>query len=100
MSTITLTEKNFDREVNQSDLPVLVSYEDSNFPNAAAPVDGISSRLSGVMKCCKINVGTDPGLASKHKVRSVPTIQLFKDGKITDTIVGTMKTEQLLKILQ
>ena len=100
MNTITLTEKNFDREVNQSTLPVLVSYEDGNFPNAAASVDSVSSRLDGVMKCCKINVGTDPTLATKNKVRSVPTIQLFKDGKVTDTIVGSMKTEQLMKILQ
>ena len=100
MATITLTEKNFDREVKQSVLPVLVSYEDNNFPNAATSVDGISDRLSGVMKCCKINVGTDPGLANKYKVRSVPTILLFKEGHVTDTIVGSMKTDQLMKILQ
>ena len=100
MSAITLTEENFDKEVRQSPLPVLVSYHSSNNGNGNDSVDSVSRHLNGVLKCCKINVGTVPSLAKKYRVHSVPTIQLFQEGRVTDTIVGTMRTEQLMRILQ
>ena len=97
MPAITVTEANFEREVKQSPLPVLVSYQNVA---GSSPVDGISEHLNGVLKCCKINVDTDPSLARKYRVRCVPTILLFNRGRVTDTIVGEMRTEQLMRILQ
>ena len=84
MSAITLTEENFAAEVKQSTQPVLVSFchdKDVSIPN---------------YKCCKASTS----LANKYKIRSTPTILLFKGGKVTDTIVGSMRTEQLMRILQ
>ncbi|MCL1881786.1 MAG: thioredoxin family protein [Oscillospiraceae bacterium] len=101
MSAITLTEANFEKEVNHSDLPVLVSYEDNRSPYTAADaVDKVSESMNGALKCCKINVNTNPTLATKYQIRSVPTMLLFKHGKVTDTIVGKINPEQLMKILK
>jgi thioredoxin 1 len=97
MPAITLTEANFDTEVKQSRLPVLVSYQNHSSVDS---VDKISDRMNGVLKCCKINIGTNPGLAHRFRIRSVPTILLFKSGQVTDTIVGETRTEQLMRILQ
>jgi len=97
MPAITLTEANFEQEVKQSRLPVLVSYQNNT---AANSVDRISERMNGVLKCCKINVGTTPALAQRYRIRSIPTILLFKHGQVTDTIVGETRTEQLIRILQ
>jgi thioredoxin 1 len=96
MMAITLTEANFDKEVKQSPLPVLVSFQ----PNSGGSVEGVSEHLNGVLKCCTINADTNLELAKKYRVRSLPTILLFNRGRVTDTIVGTMRTEQLMRILQ
>jgi len=97
MPAITLTKENFDEEVKQSSLPVLVSYQGST---STGSIDRVSSHLNGVLKCCKVNAGANPELAQKYKVRCLPTVLLFKDGRVTDTIVGAMRTEQLMQILQ
>jgi thioredoxin 1 len=97
MPVITLTEKNFDKEVKQSRLPVLVSCQDSG---SVVCVENISERMKNVLKCCRINVGANPGLARRYRVRCLPTILVFKAGVVTDTIVGETRTEQLIRILQ
>ncbi|MCL1789005.1 MAG: thioredoxin family protein [Oscillospiraceae bacterium] len=96
MALIALTEANFDEEVKQSSLPVLVSFQ----PNSGSTVDGVSERMGGVLKCCTINPDTELGLAKKYRVRSLPTFLLFNGGRVTDTIVGTMGAERLMRILQ
>jgi thioredoxin-like negative regulator of GroEL len=81
---ITLTEDNFNKEVKQSSRPVLVSFchsSDVSVPN---------------FKCCRAS----KELANKWGIRSEPTILLFRRGKVTDTIVGSLRTEQLERILQ
>jgi thioredoxin 1 len=93
MPAITLTEENFDREVKQSCLPVLVSFGENN-------VDNVSERMRGVLKCCKINIKTNPRIAQRYRIRNIPTILLFKGGHVTDTIIGETRTEQLMRILQ
>jgi thioredoxin 1 len=90
MTAITLTEANFEREVNQSALPVLVGF------GSVDNIDNVSERMGGALKCCK----AAPALADKYKIRTTPTMLLFKNGCVTDTIVGAVKTEQLLKILR
>jgi thioredoxin 1 len=94
MAVITLTEANFDREVNNSALPVLVGFE------SAECIDSVSEQLGKKMKCCKVSSSTAPGLARRYQVHGVPTMLLFKGGQVTDTIFGAIKTEQVLKILQ
>ncbi|MCL1866944.1 MAG: thioredoxin domain-containing protein [Oscillospiraceae bacterium] len=97
MAAITLTEENFEKEVKQSALPVLVSYREGEISSDC--VDRVSERMDGVLKCCKINAKASPELVKRYRIRSVPTILLFKRGQVTDTIVGETRTEQLMRIL-
>ncbi|MCL2071132.1 MAG: thioredoxin family protein [Oscillospiraceae bacterium] len=97
--TIALTESNFDREVKQCSVPVLVSFHPGGNSRTDS-VDNFSERLNGALKCCTINAATQPRLTRKYKVRSLPTILLFNRGRVTDTIVGVTRTEQLMQILQ
>jgi thioredoxin-like negative regulator of GroEL len=94
MAAITLTEANFDREVGQSALPVIVGFGDSD------NLDDVSRHLKGSLKFCKVNCVTAPSLAKRYKIHNTPTMLVFKGGRVTDTIVGALKPEQLLKILQ
>ena len=91
MIAITLNEANYEREMREiknSALPVLVGFGGEN-------IDSVSVRMRGAYKCYR----ADSDLAKRYQVRKLPTLLLFKDGKVTDTIVGSLKEEQLLKIL-
>jgi len=87
MATITLNEANFEREVNESVLPVLVGF--------GTDIDSVNARMNGSYKCCK----ADSALAKRCRVRKMPTLLLYRGGKVTDTIVGSLAAEQVVKIL-
>jgi len=88
MPAITLTEENFDREVQESNRPVLVSFSQNT--DLSVPD----------YKCCKVDVRKSVGLARRYRIYSVPTVLLFRGGRVTDTIVGSVGSEQLMRILQ
>jgi thioredoxin 1 len=86
-----LTDGNFGQEVLKSDIPVLVDfYADWCGPcTMMAPiVEDLSEDYKGVVKVGKVNVEEYPDLSSKYSVINIPTFLLFKDGQITETIVG------------
>jgi len=97
MPSIIITEDNFDAEVKESETPVLVSFCLNSY---AANIESVSEKLGDSLKIGRINVSDEPNLAYRYKIRSVPTLLLFKDGRVTDTIVGVTPAENLIKILQ
>jgi len=60
-------------------------------------LDEVSQKVSH--KIAKVNVDDESNLANKYKIRSIPTMIVFKDGKIIDTMVGVMNTEALINKL-
>ena len=81
---LRVNSDNFDKEVLQSELPVLVDfYSDSCVPcKMLAPVlSQIESENNGSLKVVKINVNYDIELAKRFEVRAAPTLVLFKNGK-------------------
>ncbi|MCM1333903.1 MAG: thioredoxin [Bacteroides sp.] len=98
MATIEVNEKNFNEEVGGASVPVLVDFYASwCMPcRMLAPVlESLSAELDGRVKFAKVDVGDEPELADRYQVRSVPTLMVFRDGKITDTLVGAVGKEQI-----
>jgi thioredoxin 1 len=88
---IEVTDDSFENEVLASDVPVLVDYWAPwcGPCKMAAPVlERIAGEYEGRLKICKINVDEEREVASKHRIMSIPTMFLFKDGEVVDQIVG------------
>lgn len=99
MGALHLTEKDFAQEVLQSSLPVLVDFwaEWCGPCRAIAPiVEELAGELQGKMKVAKVDVDQSQDLAAQYDVRSIPTLLVFKNGKIVEEIIGAMAKPQLL----
>ena len=97
--SLQLNEKNFEVEVMQSPIPVLVDFwaEWCGPCKMISPiVDELAKELSGKLKVTKVNVDEAQELAVKYGIMSIPTLLVFKKGKVINQIVGAMSKEQLL----
>lgn len=98
MTEINLTTENFDKEVLQAEMPVLVDFyaEWCGPCKMLSPViDEIAKDYDGKAKICKVNVDEAPELAQKFRVMSVPTVMVFKKGIATETSVGVVSKAKL-----
>ncbi len=92
------TKQNFEAEVLQSDLPVLVDfYADWCGPcKMMAPVvEKMAETMAGKVKVGKVNVDEEEELAIKYRVVSIPAFLIFKDGEVKATCVGAMSAAEL-----
>jgi thioredoxin 1 len=97
-NVLTLGDSNFEEEVLNSSVPVLVDFWATWCApcKAIAPtIDGIATDYVGKIKVGKVNVDENQATPSKYGVRGIPTVILFKDGKIVDQIVGAVPKNQL-----
>ncbi len=97
------TDENFEQEVLNSDLPVLVDfYADWCGPcKMIAPViEELATEYQGKVKIGKINVDEEQNSSKKYKVMSIPTLIFFKDGEEVDKLVGMVSKEQLVEKLE
>jgi thioredoxin len=89
--TVAITEQNFDAEVLSSDIPVLVDFwaEWCGPCRMIAPaLEELSSDFAGRVKIAKVNIDDLPQIAASYGVRSIPTLAIFKKGKVADMRVG------------
>ena len=99
----TFTDDNFEKEVLQSDIPVLVDFWATWCApcKAIAPViDAIADEYEGKIKVGKVNVDDNPGTPGTYGVRGIPTIILFKGGKVIDQVVGAVPKAQLEALIK
>jgi thioredoxin 1 len=85
-------------EVNGATLPVLVDFwaEWCSPCRALAPtLEALQKEFSGKLKIVKVNVDQNPELATQFNVRTIPTLLLFKGGKIEQQLVGNMPQSTL-----
>lgn len=102
MSVITLTNSSFGKEVMESEKPVLIDfYADWCGPcKMVSPVvDKIAEEHSEI-KVCKVNVDSEPELAQKFGIASIPTLVVVKDGRITNQKVGAVSGQTILDMLK
>jgi len=97
-NVLAFTDANFDRDVLQSDIPVLVDFWATWCApcKAIAPlVDTIADEYAGKVKVGKVNVDENQSTPGKFGVRGIPTIILFKNGVVLDQVVGAVPKSQL-----
>lgn len=97
-NVIEFTDENFDREVLQSGIPVLVDFWATWCApcKAIAPlIDTIADEYAGKIKVGKVNVDENQATPGKYGVRGIPTIILFKDGAVLEQVVGAVPKSQI-----
>src|SRR3989454_12852120 len=88
---VTVTDANFPQEVLKSSVPVLVDFwaEWCGPCKMVAPIlDELATEYEDRIKIAKLNIDDFQGLATEYGIRAIPTLLIFKDGQVTDQIVG------------
>jgi len=102
MAAIEFTDANFQSEVLESNLPVLVDFwaEWCGPCRAIGPIiSELSTEYSGKAKIGKVDVDTNPQTAMKYNVRSIPTLLFFVDGEVRDQMIGSANKREFQKKL-
>ena len=96
------TTENFDTEVLQSDLPVLVDFTATwcgPCKQIAPMIDELATETDGKFKIAKLDIDEAPNTAAKLGIRGVPTLVAFKDGKEINRHVGANTSKAKLKAM-
>ena len=102
-SLIHVNDKNFASEVLQSDLPVLVDFWATwcgPCKSIGPIIDELAKEYAGRVKMAKLNVDENPATPSQYAVRGIPTLILFKGGKILEQVVGALPKTRLVSIIE
>ena len=101
MAELTITKDNFQAEVLESDIPVLVDF----WATWCGPckmvgpiVAEIAEEYEGKVKVGKVNVDEEPQLAMQFIVTAIPTLFVFKNGEVDGQIVGFAQKDEIIKM--
>jgi thioredoxin 1 len=102
-NTLEFTDTNFDTDVLGADQPVLVDFwaEWCGPCRMIAPtVEAFADEYEGKVKVGKVNVDENNGTAARFNIRGIPTLLLFKGGKVVDQRVGAVGKTELVKMVE
>jgi len=95
---ININDSNFKKEVLEESLPVLVDFWAvwcGPCLRLAPVIEQIAKEYQGKLKVCKLNVDDAPKTAADYEVMSIPTIAIFKNGKVVGKFVGALPKAEL-----
>jgi thioredoxin 1 len=98
----TITDASFDQEVLRSEVPVLVDFwaEWCGPCRMMAPtIDAVAKDYAGRIKVGKIDVDANGGTAMRYNIRGIPTLLLFKNGRVVEQRVGAVGKSEVQKML-
>lgn len=99
MKPIEITETNFQAEVLQADVPVLVDFWATwcgPCRMIAPVVEELATEYAGKLKVGKVDVDSHQQLAMQYGIRSIPTLLLFKNGTVVEQIIGAVPKKALV----
>jgi len=102
-SLLQVNDKNFSAKVLNADLPVLVDFWATwcgPCRSISPMVEELAVEFTGRVKVTKLNVDENPATPSQYGVRGIPTLILFKDGKIVDQIIGAVPKARLKALIE
>ena len=102
MSAMHITKQNFQKEVMESEKPVLLDFW-ASWCGPCRMVAPVLDQIAGArpdIKVCKINVDEEQELASAFQIMSIPTLMVVKGGKVVRQSAGARPKEQILAMLQ
>lgn len=100
---INVADSNFDAVILKSETPALVDFWASWCApcRAIAPlVDEIAAQYKGRVRVAKMNVDENQSTPGKYGVRGIPTLILFKEGKVVDQLVGAVPKSQIKELVE
>lgn len=92
------SDNNFSKDVLESSVPVLVDFWApwcGPCRQLSPIIDSIATEAAGKFDVVKCNIDENPEVPSKYGVRSIPTLMIFKDGKLVDTKIGSLPKSAL-----
>lgn len=95
---VKLTDANFKKEVLESKLPCLVNFWAAwcgACQMVAPTIEKIAKEYEGKLKVCKLNVDDASQTASQYGIMSIPTLVIFKGGKVVDKIIGALSKKEV-----
>ena len=98
-----VTDSSFDKDVLDSDIPVLVDFWApwcGPCKMVAPVVSEIAQQFKDKVKVVKLNTDENPNTASKYGIRSIPTLMIFKEGQKVDMVVGAVPKNTLANTLE
>lgn len=102
MAKLTITAQNFEAEVLQSPLPVLLDFWATWCPpcRALGPIVAeVAEELEGSIRVGKVNIDEEPALAARFGIASIPTLLVFKNGTIAGQSIGLQGKQQIIDLL-
>ena len=102
MAEITLTKDNFQQEVLESDIPVLVDFWAvwcGPCKMLAPVIEEIAAEYEGKVKVGKVNIDDEQQLAMQYGIMSIPTVILFTDGQAVNKSIGVVPKENIVAML-
>jgi thioredoxin 1 len=100
--TREFTEENFEAEVVNASVPVVVDFwaEWCGPCKMLAPtIDSIAEKYNGKVTVGKLNVDHSPAIAQKYGVRSIPNVMIFADGSVKEQVVGNVPESDISSLL-
>jgi thioredoxin 1 len=102
-NAIHVTDADFDSVVLKSDIPVLIDFWAAwcGPCKLIAPiVEELAGEYAGKFKICKLDVDNNQKTAFQYGIRSIPTVLIFKNGEVVDSILGAVPKQKIVDRIQ
>ena len=100
---LTLTDDNFDEQIKKVSGPVLVDFWAAwcgPCKMIAPSLEQLAGEMAGRATVAQVNVDENGDVANRFGIRSIPTLMIFKEGRVVDQIVGALPKEQIRRMVE